>query len=390
MTTNQEEKPRRRRIPGTGDLIKQIKEINDKIAVLNNSMQDCKNKIMDAIKEEKENSSKGKLIERKQMLFDDIKAIKEEREVYKAEKNKILPEFMKLKEILGNDKKKHNLKESRAQIQQKIERINAQIMSTRFTPQQEREFERELTDLKMKKTLTEGYKESEKELEILSGNIDSINKKIDETNKQYIVKQNEINQIKSSLDKMKDKKTKNPKIEENDAKITTMKKEKTELMDKRKKVQDQIKEKEVSYDLMLKENEKLMEQEQQRKQIKNGISEKEKSKNVFLKEIDEIDPSKFDIICNELKQVKQCNIPVSLFLTLTSVKLPVPKSEEEIQDLISRIKQEKETYQNNIQSKIDEIQEKIRNIDLEINKQKEELDKIPSSKIGIKPINLAE
>lgn len=375
------DKPRRKRIPGTHDLMKQIREINDRIVQINNSINECKDKITEAIREEKEKSSKGKLIERKQALFDEIKVLINECDNIKNEKRCILPDFMKLKEELNNEKKKINLKEGVNEINRQIEVLNKKIITTRMTQQQEHQLARELMELKKKKSCSEGLQGKEKKMLIVNEQINELNKKISEKNQEITTKKNEMKKIKNDLDRLKDTKTRNPKIEENDNKITNLKKEKIELIDKKKKVQELINEKEAEYEKMLLEMEKQMELEKQRKKIKKDIFEKEKLKNEHLKKINEIDPQRFDIISNELRQVQKNNLPISLVKSLASVKLPIPKDENEVNELILRIKQEKERYEADIQESIREIQNQIKEIDIEIHQYKDELAKMPATEI---------
>lgn len=171
---------KKKRTPGISPLIRQIKEITEKIQEINTAIQTCKDNIIQINKEEREISPKAKLIEKKQILFTELKNVNEEKESLINEKNLLLPELTKQKESIFTDKKKFNLKETRENILKRIASIENKIISTRLTPQKEKEFERELTELKKKKTLTENLKDNEKLILQLNERIENLKKQINE------------------------------------------------------------------------------------------------------------------------------------------------------------------------------------------------------------------
>ncbi|ELQ74178.1 hypothetical protein THOM_2916 [Trachipleistophora hominis] len=374
----------RKRVPGISEHLKAIREINDRINAITASVKECKDKIAQLIKEEKSNSPKVQLIAQKQQLNDDLSAVMEERDKLMEEKKALLPEYLKLKEDLAAEKRKINLKENVLELDNKIKEINDNIMKCTLTTQQEKEYANRLMDLKKKKTFCATLKGKELRIKTMGDELHVIKDKLaHNANAAHKIKLS-INDVRNELNRLRETKIKNPRIEENDAKISNLKKEKDELLEKRRKVQLQIQEKEKEHERLMQEMEKQQEIENQKKEIVKEMREKEGRKNLLLKEIVEIDPHKFDILANELKNVQSNALPLSLVKSLAELKLPIPKDSEDINALLNTIKDRKKEYESSIVGKVEDINKKIKDIDVELVKCKEELSKMPAVEVGIR------
>lgn len=374
----------RKRVPGISEHLKAIREINDRINAITTSIKECKDRITQLIREEKSSSPKVQFIAQKQQLNDDLSAVMSERDKLMEEKKALLPEYLKIKEELAAEKRKINLKESVLELDGKIKEINDKIVMCTLTKQQEKDYANRLMDLKKKKTLCAALKGKEQRIKTMGDELHVIKEKLAHNADSAHKIKLSINDVRNELNRLRETKIKNPRIEENDVKIANLKKEKDELLDKRKKIQVLIQEKEKEHERLMQEMEKQLEIENQKKEIVKEMKEKEGRKNILLKEIVEIDPRKFDILANELRKMQGNSLPLSLVKSLAELKLPIPKDSDDISALLETIKGRKKTYESSIVDKVEDINRKIKDIDVELVKCKEELSKMPVVDVGIR------
>ncbi|ELA46221.1 hypothetical protein VCUG_02302, partial [Vavraia culicis subsp. floridensis] len=374
----------RKRVPGISEHLKAIREINDRINAITTSIKECKDRITQLIREEKSSSPKVQFIAQKQQLNDDLSAVMSERDKLMEEKKALLPEYLKIKEELAAEKRKINLKESVLELDGKIKEINDKIVMCTLTKQQEKDYANRLMDLKKKKTLCAALKGKEQRIKTMGDELHVIKEKLAHNADSAHKIKLSINDVRNELNRLRETKIKNPRIEENDVKIANLKKEKDELLDKRKKIQVLIQEKEKEHERLMQEMEKQLEIENQKKEIVKEMKEKEGRKNLLLKEIVEIDPRKFDILANELRKMQSNSLPLSLVKSLAELKLPIPKDSDDVSALLETIKGRKKTYESSIVDKVEDINRKIKDIDVELVKCKEELSKMPVVDVGIR------
>lgn len=374
----------RKRVPGISEHLKAIREINDRMNTIITSIKECKDRIAQLIREEKSSSPKVQFIAQKQQLNDDLSAVMSERDKLMEEKKALLPEYLKIKEELAAEKRKINLKESVLELDGKIKEINDKIVMCTLTKQQEKDYANRLMDLKKKKTLCAALKGKEQRIKTMGDELHAIKEKLAHNADSAHKIKLSINDVRNELNRLRETKIKNPRIEENDVKIANLKKEKDELLDKRKKIQVLIQEKEKEHERLMQEMEKQLEIENQKKEIVKEMKEKEGRKNLLLKEIVEIDPRKFDILANELRNMQSNSLPLSLVKSLAELKLPIPKDSDDITALLEIIKGRKKVYESSIVDKVEDINRKIKDIDVELVKCKEELSKMPVVDVGIR------
>lgn len=369
---------RKKRIPGTNDLLKSIAATKSDIAHIQDRINDLRQKIQTEQNSSKTNSVRSKLISTKDQIRGEIAELKKKRDGFYARKDELLNE---LKSIKGDLSKKREYK-SLGDIDREMRSVEAEIMRTTYTPAKEKEFQSRLLELKKRRQNFADVSEKEGALRNNEAELGELKDQIHAVTEELKMRKEEMDELDKAIDETRITKE-NKVIKMYDDEIKVLMEKRNALMEKKKNDIDQVKQKEIEHDKYMQEMAEQLELENKRKEQKKKIGNLNAELIALESERTKIESQGYDSVINALERMNIGRIDMSLAGRLLSEGLMMPKTEEERKRIIKILNDKKGKFKEEIKAKAVALDEKIRELGEKINEEKSALEKMPASEIKV-------
>lgn len=372
---------KKKRVPSISAQIAAINALREELTKVSSGITENRDKIVAFYKKEREDSPKGELFKKLEELSASLKELKDARSKAFDAKNEITAIYGDMKSDITPDKTKKRPMTA-AEIDEKIQEINFQLISTKITKKSEQAFSAELISLKQQRKELGAMEQKSKSVFEMKVKLDSLNAEIKDLSRAIAEKQAEIDVIKAELKTLSEQsKVKNPIVEGYERNIEALKIKKTELTDKIKAQQEEIKVKEIEHEKYLEVLAEATVVEKQKDSLRAKIAGFEAQKNVLIDEKNQLDPEKFDSVIYGIKQLStgedKIKVSVDLALALTKLKITIPLTKEQIPGTIASVEAKKQEFTNSIGEQVKEIESKLAKLDADILEEKKALEALP-------------
>lgn len=382
-----EQKERKKRCPGMFVHIQAIKEIKNEINKVVTKMGEYQEKLTEELKKSSEKSQVQILKSQIKDLELEIRSLMNEKKALSDEKSTVFQDLSAVRETLSSEKKKISFS-SIQDLEKREEEINFKLMTHKVTAQQEREISNQLTEIKKKKIEMSGLGSKENKLQLLSQRAQELKEAVNDLKGKIQEKKISLEELNSQLKSLSEKgRVKPPLVLDYENKINDLKNQKDILYEKKKKEQEEITKKEELWEKHQEELQKIIEIENQKKAIKLKIKKYNEDRNTLVSEQENFNPEKYDeirIALGNLPKSKNVCLPIPLIQRILKAGFSIPKSQEDINSLISVISSSKKDFVKLSDEKIQKIEEKIAALDLKINEEKKVLDEMPETDFKLK------
>lgn len=359
--------PPKKYVPGTRNLILEIKGMSDKINTMETELKNLHDQLHDTIQQDKMNSPKSKIMNELKVAIEEKKGLSGERKSIfdlNASHNAEIEKLRGTKDGMSTM--------NGAKISKTIEELEMKLISSSLKPKEENEISNSLVNLKLQKSKLGDIEAKLAQARDLEQSVKESKTRLTELSKQLQAKNSQIDDLKSQLDKLVESaKTKSPAISKLETRIESLKNQKTALVNDRLKKREELHKVEEDYSKLESEillQKQLEEQKDSRRKI---ISDLRSEKDSLTLKKDEFDPKAFDLIVYNLEKLKlqkakDLSLDIGMVSSLLKHGIKIPATTESLDSTISSVKDKKNESVilfaksvNSISSSIEELNKKI-------------------------------
>lgn len=385
---------KRKRIPGTRELLTQVKQISEDMGSLETEIRACQDKINAIIAQERSNSPKAKILSELKETKDAVETIRAERRNYQHLANDAIS---KVESLRGSAAQVQGGYDSIDKINRKLEDLELKLISTSISAKEESEIAASMANLKTQKSKLSEMESNNKTIETLEASIREFKKKLGELSKELGKKLAVVDSLKAELGKLSESsKVKSPEIVKLESRIASLRTQKAELSKVRSAKREEIHVMEEEYskfevELMVQKS--LEEQKEGIRKIINALKVERES---LLNEQSAYDPKIYDSLIYSINKVKKSGVfslDIDLVTHLMKNEIPIPNSIESLDKTIELLNKRKMESQQSFDEKRGKISTAVADIDNKIEAEIGKLNALPSTnfevlrKGGFKPIS---
>lgn len=372
-------------VPGTRDIIVQIKQITNNI----NSIDEEIKSNQDAIKKiyEAERSGSPKAI-----LLNELQIASEARNEVRAEKNRLSDAIeaakTKIDQLKATVESSSTGYNSIDKINKSLEDLELKLISCACSQKEEADIAAKMTSLKVQREKLSSNENTLQTIHSLEKSMRELRDAMSKVSKDLYQKNEAIKEIKTKLDALNEsQKTKSPEVLKVEAKINALRDSKSELMKMRNAKREEVHKIEEEYRIF--EAELLVQKqlEEQKTAIRNVISELQAEKDKILSSQMRIDPKVFDSILFTLNNIAKSKTSFSLTIDIVShlvkLKVKIPSNLAELLETIETLKVMKEEATKIYNSKKSETDLETAAVDAKIKVQMDALNALPETNFDV-------
>lgn len=375
---------KRKNVPGTRDIILQIKQMTQDINSLDSEIKECQERIHAIITAEKNSSPKAKLIT-------EIKTLNEAKDNIRNEKknyfNKIDSAKKRIEALKGESSAVPNKFNTIEKIDKALEELELKLISTSVSAKEETEISNSMTSLRLQKSKLSEMESNIKEMGTLEEKIKEYKENLDALNKELNEKLAAIEKLRAELDTITvSTKKKSPEVEKLEVKITALKTQKEEMMKKRTERREDVHKLEVEYAKYEEELLKERVNEEKRELVRKKIEGLNARKDELQSEQDQNSPKVYDSLIftiSKLKKSGQFSLDFDFVTQLMKNGIAIPKNLEGLDEVVAQLNKKKEEAISSFSKKRQEIGAALAELDKEIYAEKQKLNELPETNFAI-------
>ncbi|ELA41095.1 uncharacterized protein VICG_01888 [Vittaforma corneae ATCC 50505] len=375
---------KRKRIPGTRELLTQIKQISEDIGSLETEIKACHDKINAIIAQEKSNSPKAKILSELKEAKDVVEKIRAERKNYQY---LIKDAVGKIESLKGATSWVQGGYDSIDKINRKLEDLELKLISTSISAKEESEIAASMASLKTQKSKLSEMENNSKTIEALEVSIKEFKKKLSELGNELGKKLVVIDSLKADLDKLAESsKVKSPEIIKLKNRIASLEAQKSELSKVRNAKREEIHVMEEEYSKFEVELMVQKSLEEQKDGIRKTINALKVEKESLLNEQSAYDPKMYDSLIYSINKVKKSGVfslDIDLVTHLMKNEIPIPNSIESLDKTIELLNKKKAESQQSFDEKRGKISAFVADIDSKIGAEVEKLNALPATNFEV-------
>lgn len=371
---------RKKNVPGTRDIITQIRSMSDKIQRIESDVKEILDKISAINEESRSKSPRGGLQNELRELNDVIKSLKAERKENYNHLETFKGTIDSLKETNNKDKGTINIKSSE-DIEKSIEQLNLRLIVETITPKDEKLIASELLALRTMRSKLGGIEDNMKQMKTIDGSLKECKTKIAELSQLIAEKVLARDNIKAELDKLSSSdKVKTPEILKLEERITALRNEKQVAIDFKNVKKEEIRTIEAEFAKFEQAFGLQQKLEDKKTAIKKTVGGYKNQKEDLLNEVASFDPKIFDSLSytiSNLKDSKSFNIDIDLVSTLLKYNIAIPTNKEEVEKTLDVLKEKRNDSMSIFKARRDDVSSKISDLDLKIEEENAKLEELP-------------
>lgn len=375
---------KRKNVPGTRDIILQIKQMTQDINSLDSEIKECQERIHAIITAEKNSSPKAKLIT-------EIKTLNEAKDNIRNEKknyfNKIDSAKKRIEALKGESSAVPNKFNTIEKIDKALEELELKLISTSVSAKEETEISNSMTSLRLQKSKLSEMESNIKEMGTLEEKIKEYKENLNALNKELNEKLAAIEKLRAELDTITvSTKKKSPEVEKLEVKITALKTQKEEMMKKRTERREDVHKLEVEYAKYEEELLKERVNEEKRELVRKKIEGLNARKDELQSEQDQNSPKVYDSLIftiSKLKKSGQFSLDFDFVTQLMKNGIAIPKNLEGLDEVVAQLNKKKEEAISSFSKKRQEIGAALAELDKEIYAEKQKLNELPETNFAI-------
>lgn len=375
---------RKRSVPGTRDLIMEIKSLSDKISAIDLEIKQVQDQIYNIVSEERSKSPRNQ-------LMNDLKAAIDEKKFLSNERKNLfdlnLSSKSEIESIRSEKGKSATGMNNIGKINKSIEDLEYRLISTKLSPKEESEIAANLSAFKVQKNklgeLEAKFARAEELEQIFKDN----KVKIGELTKQLNEKNVIIDNLKAELEKLNETgKTKSPAVARFETKVDALKNQRNEHFTQRNVKRENVHTLEEEYAKL--ESEILIQKqlEEQKDVIRKNINNFKFERDSLMGEKEAYNPKVFDTIIlslNKLKGSQGFSLDIDLVTHLLKHGVQIPSSLETLDMTIKSLQQKKEKSSSELKGKIDSLSIEVAVINAKIDEETNRLNLLPPTNIDL-------
>jgi uncharacterized coiled-coil DUF342 family protein len=391
MTTDggaTEDKPvtKKKMTPGGGEIVNEIRQVNSKIADINNKKAEYEEKIRQIMSSKREGSKIDEMIEKVKELNELIRDLIKKKNEYHLLMGAVNSRIKKIKDQTVKEKSKMKMSNINTEedIGKRLERLNMELITKSVGPKREKEIINEMNALNACKEIMDSVLSSKEEIETTECTATEYREKIGILRKAMDSKKKERDALQADIDKISGElKTKTPEVLELEGKIKALLIEKEGFVKKRAEHSRRLKDLEDKYTEF---ETKLNEQKDiqgMRKKIESEIEKLNERRELLEKDLELFDPRIFDSMVLELEKLRgQRNITLSTGLVghLLKHRIHIPSSEEGTEGIersIQELEERRRGWNEDFSRRKNETEKTISQLNLDVLKEREKLREMP-------------
>lgn len=371
---------RKKLVPGTKEIITQIKQITNDIDALNSEISQTKENLSALIASEKSNSPKSKLLS-------ELQHENEEKQALRNEKNTLLNaiEFSKnklagLRESIEASSHGFN---NIDKLNNALEELELKLISSSISSKEELEISNKMTNLKLQKSKIAENEANIKMIDSLEAAIKQNKAKLSEINSKINETMNRISALKQKLDKLSESAMiKSPEIQKVENKLNALKTQKDELYKLRTTLREKIHTIEEEFAKF--ETELLVQKslEEQKDVFRKNIAQLKAQKENLLTEQEAYDPKIFDSLIFTIKSIASSGLflmNIDLVTQLMKFGIAIPSNIDSLPSTIEALNLKKSECAALFNSKNQNIISAISELDQKIKAENAKLNELPAT-----------
>lgn len=378
--------PKKRSVPGAGDIIRQIRTLTNSIQAIEDEIKSNIEKVNAKIEAERANSKKGAILAEFRVVSDELQAMRNDKKRLFDELAVHKDAMDKLRETNAKDKNAVYVKDPE-DIDKKIDQLNMRLITESISPVDEKKIAGELLTLRSMKTKLGDIEESKNKIKDVGAALADVRAKIHEIMKAIATKTAEKDKIKIELDKASSSdRAKSPEVVKLETKIAGLKAQKQGLIAQKNERKEAVRVLEAEwaeFEVVLQEQQKL---EEQKSKIKKVIQELRNKKDELSAEIAGFDPKIFDTLyysISALKKAKMFSININLVDSLMKHGIKIPSGMEDVDETLNQLVEKKNGSMSSFKDRSDIANKEIATIDSQIAEAVERLGELPPTDYDI-------
>ncbi len=376
---------RKRSIPGTKSIIRDIREISDKIQKIDNEIKMLSEKITLTNQELRRNSPRNALQSQLNEIMQKLKEYKIER----SEKRNEVEVYNKRLENIQEEKKKVFKKERGLEnartaddVEKEIRKANMDLIYESLSPKEDKLISQRLMNLKAARAKFENAGDKDKQIQLLWKIKKECDMKIKELGAAISEKNAKREKIKAELDKLMSENNKSPEVIMFETQINALRNEKKGLLQNKNEKREELKKVEEEFNDFENKYQEQKKIEENRNDIKKNIQELKNQQEKLMSSAGNCDPKVLDSMAfkiSELQNSKSLNLDIALVDLLIKHGFAIPKKLGDFNDILLVIKDKRSNMDDMFKKHKEEIKSKMNDLNNKINDEKEKLSKLPQT-----------
>ncbi|KAI4291802.1 hypothetical protein PAPHI01_1076 [Pancytospora philotis] len=377
---------KRKPIPGSRDIILQIRSLSNSIQALDTEIKDSYDLMGKANRQARENSKMGEVSASLRVANDELKGLRNEKHALLADMNDAKNQLIVLRETTTKDKTNVSYRNPE-DIDKKIEELNMRLITETIMPKEEKQIAADLLNLRSMKCKLGDIEDSFTKIKRLEASLREVRDKLTEISKIIAEKTTARDQIKAELDAIADvEKAKSPAVAQYETKIAALKQQKQDLLDKKTNKKKEIETLEAEwakFEVVLNEQQDL---EDKKYKIKKRIGELRDKKDLMLNEVHSFNPKIFDTLHYTVSQLKKSavfSIDISLVDQLMKHGVKVPSNASELDEVLAQLDDKKSNSASVFKNRSDSVGKDIAELNAAIEAESAKLAELPPTDYDI-------